>query len=152
MDMKAFIRKIVAQNKSEMTQKPIDVYTIPHVLMGIVSYIVFFLFLSLFFDDFNTAYIFLSPFFKSIDVKYISIISVLFWAVIWEYVENFILAKTRLKFGKRQDSLENSLTDVVFTGIGGILGLAAGPYVWYAMIGFICMTLYNWVFYKHAMG
>ena len=132
------IRKIVAQNKSEMTQKPIDVYTIPHVLMGIVSYIVFFLFLSLFFDDFNTAYI--------------SLITVLFWAVTWEYVENFILAKTRLKFGKRQDSLENSLTDVVFTGIGGILGLAAGPYVWYAMIGFICMTLYNWVFYKHAMG
>ena len=132
------IRKIVAQNKSEMTQKPIDVYTIPHVLMGIVSYIVFFLFLSLFFDDFNTAYI--------------SLITVLFWAVTWEYVENFILAKTRLKFGKRQDSLENSLTDVVFTGIGGILGLAAGPYVWLAMIGFICMTLYNWVFYKHVMG
>ena len=138
VNMRASIRKLVAQNKSEMTQKPIDVYTIPHMLMGIVSYIVF--------------YLFLASFFKRVDTIYLSLISVLIWAIMWEYVENFILLHTRFKTNNRRDSLQNSLTDVVFTGLGGILALTAGADVWFLLIGFICTSLYNWVFYNHVMG
>lgn len=138
MGIKVFIRKLVAQNKNEMGTKPIDVYTVSHVLMGIVSYIVFFLFLR--------------PFFLLVDTMYVSLISVLFWAIIWEYVENFILIKTRIKFGSRQDSLENSLTDVVFTGLGGIIAFYSREYVWIVLVVFLLMILYNWAYYKHAMG
>ena len=60
VNMRAIIRKLVAQNKSEMTQKPIDVYTIPHILMGVVVYILFFLFLA--------------PIFELVDIIYISLI------------------------------------------------------------------------------
>ena len=83
MGLKVFIRKLVAQNKSEITQKAIDVYSISHVLMGIISYGVFWAFLSTFL---------ITP-----HLEYVSIISVLFWAVIWEYVENFMLLKTKTK-------------------------------------------------------
>ena len=65
-----------------------------------------------------------------------------------------------LKTNKRRDSLQNSLTDVMFTGLGGVLALTAtlntihtgGSEIWFLLIGLICTTLYNWVFYNHVMG
>lgn len=121
-----------------MNSKPIDVCTVSHILMGIISYLVL--------------YLFLRPIFPLIDTKYISLISVLFWAIIWEYVENFILIRTRFKIGNRRDSLENSLTDIVFTGLGGIIALASGEFVWIVLVAFLLMIIYNWVYYKHVMG
>ena len=124
-------RKLIAQNKREMGVKPIDVYTIGHILMGLITYVVL----------------------NILGVSnWCSLVGAIFWGIIWEYFENFILARIGLKFEKRKDSLENSLTDVVFTIIGGYIAFFSGIFVWYFLIGFIIMVLYNWVYYKHVMG
>ena len=106
--------------------------------MGIVSYMLFYLFLGMY--NFG------------IDKLPYALIGVLFWALIWEYVENFILAKTKLKIGSRKDSLQNSLTDVLFTGIGGIIALTTPIGFWgFLFLAFSLMIIYNQVAI-HVMG
>lgn len=141
MGLKAFIlKKIIAQNKSEISQKPFDIYTISHILMGIISYMVFYSFLDTFF-----------PALIINDVKWISVISVLIWGLLWEFIENFALINTRLKVNKIEDSLRNSLTDVVATGVGGFIpfgDIFTGVII---LISLSAIGLYNWV-KKSAMG
>lgn len=128
-------RKLVAQNKQEISNKPIDVYTVGHILMGVICYVIIF------------------SFFGMVGVSnWISLVGTILFGVVWEYIENFIISKTILKHQKRKDSLENSLTDVVFTAIGGFIGFIFGLEVSIIFIVlFTIMVLYNLVYYKHVM-
>ena len=44
-------------------------------------------------------------------------------SIIWELIENFWLYKLNIKFAHRRDSLINSITDVIFFVLGGIIAL-----------------------------
>ena len=134
-----FTHKLLAQNKNEMGIKPIDVYSTSHILMGVVSYLLFLCFLSIWYWEGN-------------DLRWITLTSVIVWGVLWEFLENFLLIKLKLKFANRKDSLENSLTDIVFTMIGAIIGMVSNELIFIFIISFIIGLLYNWVYYKHAMG
>ena len=130
MGMKGFIRKFVAQSESEITQKPIDIYTIGHFITGIVAYLCLFPFFEMIFPS---------------EYRSITLISVLFLAILWEYFENFLLIKTRFKFNKKMDSLKNSLTDIVATGIGGVITLVE-PVIGVVILGWLIFVgIYGWV-------
>ena len=45
----------------------------------------------------------------------------LFVGIVWELFENVVLFKINLKFARRRDSLINSLSDVLFFTIGGLI-------------------------------
>ena len=130
MGLKDFIRKFVAQSEFEISQKPIDIYTISHFITGIIAYLCLFPILE--------------PIF-SYESKYISLIIVLIWGVLWEYIENFMLSKTRLKINKTKDSLRNSLTDIVANGIGGIVTFFS-PIIGGVILGWLIFVgIYGWV-------
>ncbi|KKL50660.1 hypothetical protein LCGC14_2303260, partial [marine sediment metagenome] len=64
--------------------------------------------------------------------KIISIIIVSYFALGWEFLENFTKFTAFLKFSKKRDSLINSLSDILFTSIGGVLAYSLLP--WYPLI------------------
>lgn len=82
--------------------------------------------------------------------NWFSLLGAIFFGIIWEYFENFILAKTKLKINKMKDSLENSLTDIVFTIIGGYIGLFFGIYAMIVVIAFMIIIFYELI--KRVMG
>lgn len=48
---------------------------------------------------------------------------ILFYSIFWELIENFLLIKIDLKFGKRKDSLINSFMDLCFFSLGGAISM-----------------------------
>jgi len=113
MVIRAFIHKYVSQNKNEDGIKALDKYSIRHVVCGMLVFLLSNLFT-------------ISMGWIPAEGLWLSLISVIFWGILWEFVENFLLSKTRLKVGRRKDSLRNSLTDIVCNFIGGSIVMNFG--------------------------
>jgi len=84
-----------------------DFYTIGHFIFGYITCLVISMIIYLFWG--KIAFI------------GVSITITINIGLIWEFIENFYLYKRGFKFEDRIDSFENSLTDVLFVNIGGIV-------------------------------
>ena len=104
-----FIRKFVARTYTQISQKAIDYFSLIHILFGLISYYLLYFIMMLIGLPID--------FISGMGLAYVMNIS-----LVWEFFENFILSKTKLKKNSRKDSLQNSLMDLVFTEIGGIIG------------------------------
>lgn len=115
---------MIGRTKNEVNQCAVDFYSIGHVLFG---YLTFFL-----------SYFILSHI-GIIETRLYSIIAVLLVALLWELVENIMLSNTRFKFNCSKDSVENSLFDIVFCFIGGVLGeiFSFLPTYYYFSVSFV---------------
>lgn len=93
------------KNSNKVDMFPIDCFSLGHIIMGIITFIISsIIFLSL---DLDTTW------------RELSLISTIGVAWFWEILENAYLLK--YKYRQRQDSLFNSLLDILFCAIGGIL-------------------------------
>ena len=84
-----------------------DFYTIGHFMFGYITCLVISIIIYLLFGE--------------ILFVGVSITITINIGLIWEFIENFYLYKRGFKFEDRIDSFENSLTDVLFVNIGGIV-------------------------------
>lgn len=100
--------KLIGTCKEEVNQKPVDFYSIGHILFGYISYVI------------SLAVIILNNLPNSFEYALTSTIII---AIIWELFENNVLVNTRFKFNRCKDSLNNSLMDVIFCFFGGLAGL-----------------------------
>lgn len=83
-----------------------DFYSFGHFIFGYITNLLIFLILILITSQ---KFVFLSSVF-TINI-----------GLIWEFVENFYLHKKGFKYDNRQDTLANSLTDILFVSIGSIV-------------------------------
>ena len=104
------LKKLIAQSKEEVGQKPIDFFSLGHIILVFICFGLSFIFLK--YSIFVVS---------DIVSKLISISVVSYVALIWEFIENFSQSGLSIKFSKERDSLINSLSDIVFTSLGGIL-------------------------------
>lgn len=116
--MGKILRKLIAQSKEEVGQKPIDFFSLGHIILGFVCFGFSFVFLKY--------SIFVVP---DIISKLISISVVFYVGLIWEFIENFSKSGISMKFSKERDSLMNSLSDIAFTSLGGVLAFFL--LIWY---------------------
>jgi len=133
---------MIATNKEEIGIKPMDFYSIAHILMGMIAHIV----------GTTFALLFVPPY----PANLIGIISAIVFSLMWEIFENNILIKTKYKNlftperKGRKDSLNNSLTDEVFVVLGTTIEFClyltgSVEIVFYANLGIINGLL--WLFY-----
>lgn len=92
---------------------PVDYFSWGHVAMGIVSFLLFSLFITI-----PRA---INPTGELIIDWWFILVLILIVAVGWELIENFIFYKWGIKFEGRRDSIYNSLSDIIFVMGGGAL-------------------------------
>lgn len=114
--------RLVARDKDAVALSPVDFFSVGHVIMGQVSYLVFDLIVVLVIGT------------NALVVKGWCLFATIVEGVLWEPFENIILWRLGWKFENRRDSLVNSLFDVGFVALGGIL--AAGI-PWSVTIGLV---------------
>lgn len=110
----------VAKTKREVNISAIDFFTIGHLVMGYIAWII------------AAIIIFFTPLDDSITLsiadKCLAMACAIVIGIAWEYIENFIFINTKrfasVKFEGREDSLSNSLTDIV-----GVIG--GGAIAWW---------------------
>ena len=89
-----------------MDKYPLDVYSISHLIAGIISYYISF-FIFFFFRN-------------ALAAVFLSYVVALIGGLVWEFYENILIID--MKRNKRQDSPINSLTDVLLVFFGSIIG------------------------------
>ena len=101
------MKKLIGTCVAEVDRYPLDVYSISHLISGIISYYIsFFIFLF---------------FMNELSAIFLSYVVALVGGLIWEFLENITFVE--VKRNKRQDSPINSLTDVVLVFLGSIVGV-----------------------------
>lgn len=110
MKILSIIHKLIARNKGEVAESAIDYYSLMHIVFGCITFLIAVMFLNLF------------PPIKEDNIIMFALMGSLYVAIIWEIIENYVIDKTRLKHMQKKDSLINSLTDIIFTHAGSILG------------------------------
>ena len=130
----------VAQDISQVGVSPLDSYSIGHVAMGVMAWLIISLGYSLY------QYYGLPPLFELWGVFLLTLAV----AVVWELFENTIFWYAGKKFENRRDSILNSIWDIIFVMLGAVifwifwyLYVEVGGYAgrWYYLIGFITFTL-----------
>lgn len=130
----------VAQDISQVGVSPLDSYSIGHVAMGVMAWLIISLGYSIY------QYYGLPPLFE----LWVVFLLTLLFAVVWELFENVILFKAGLKFESRRDSILNSIWDILFVVLGVVIfwifwyfyvEVAKNAGRWYYLIGFITFTL-----------
>jgi len=99
---------ILARRAEHVGISPIDFFSLGHLFMGYITFLGFYGTFSLFFG---------------IPLNFFYLLGNIFVAIIWESVENFILYELKFKFAHRRDSIINSLMDIFFFFIGGIMAM-----------------------------
>lgn len=130
----------VAQDISQVGVSPLDSYSIGHVAMGIMAWLIISLGYSIY------QYYGLPPLFELWGVFLLTLAV----AVVWELFENTIFWYAGKKFENRRDSILNSIWDIIFVMLGAVIfWIFWYLYVdlynyagrWYYLIGFITFTL-----------
>jgi len=104
------MKKIIGKNREELSLYLFDVYSLSHIIFGHLSLLIIYFFGYLFpYLEFGNL------------LKQQSLFISLFIGIVWELFENNILIKTKLK--NEQDSLNNSLFDIICVFIGIIIGV-----------------------------
>jgi len=115
--------KIIGTCRNDIDRTPIDYFSIGHVIFGYISYLV----------------CFLITFFAEIDsYKAYSLVATIIIGLGWELIENTFLVKTKLKYEHRTDTIQNSLFDIIFVFIGGII---CEFFIGYPLDLFIILTI-----------
>jgi len=115
--------KIVGNKTSEVNVSVLDFFTLGHIVMGyitwIISWILVMLIIALTFPITVVSLLDQTPYTRCLAIAITCLVG-----IIWEYLENFLFTKykTNVKFEGRKDSLQNSLTDIVAVIGGGIFG------------------------------
>ena len=104
--------QLVATTPDEVGIAALDFYTIGHICMGIAIFLVFSLFYTIPMKSKGDSRV-LMP------LWLIWIITVA-CGIAWEYFENTIFIELGWKFEGRKDSILNSITDIIFVGVGGL--------------------------------
>ncbi|NHJ26156.1 MAG: DUF2585 family protein, partial [Candidatus Lokiarchaeota archaeon] len=100
--------KIFAKSKEDISSAAIDFFSFGHLLIGYLLFIVLNAIYFVFFENYQF---------------FLCIISDFLCALIWELIENTLFYRKNIKFGYRRDSTLNSLSDISFLVIGGLLAL-----------------------------
>jgi len=117
---------IIGTTRKDVNEAWIDFYSIGHLVLGFV----------VFFISYWFSLLVLRIQFR----EYLTIFTLIF-AVLWELFENICLVKTRFKFDKRKDSVENSLFDIVFVFFGAIICYIMSLLEAFIIIGFLFMII-----------
>lgn len=102
---------LVGDVKHYVGRSPWDFYSWGHIAMGIASFLLLSLMITI------TEY-YIGP---AIISWWMIMVFVLIIALVWEFIENVILYSWGWKFEKRRDSFLNFLWDVIFVAIGGLV-------------------------------
>ena len=100
---------ILARRAEHVGISPIDFFSLGHLFMGYITFLGFYGTFSLFFGT---------------PLNFFYLLGNIFVAIIWESVENLILYELKFKFAHRRDSVINSLMDIFFFFIGGIIAMS----------------------------
>jgi len=100
---------IIAKRAEHVGISPIDFFSLGHLFMGYITFLGFYGTFSLFFGT---------------PLNFFYLLGNIFVAIIWESVENLILYELKFKFAHRRDSVINSLMDIFFFFIGGIIAMS----------------------------
>jgi len=119
---------IIGTTRKSVNEAWIDFYSIGHIVLGFV----------VFFVSYWFSLLVLRIQFR----EYLTIFTLVI-AVLWELFENICIVKTKYKFDKRKDSVENSLFDIVFAFFGAIICYIMSLFEYDAFIifGFLFMIL-----------
>ncbi len=98
--------KVFGFTKDEVDFAFVDFYTVGHFIFGYITYLIVYLLFWLLFRYFDPGL------FITITINI---------GIFWEFFENFYLYNIGFKFDNRRDSFANSLTDILFVNIGGIV-------------------------------
>ena len=104
---------IVAESKQEVGRAPIDYFSWGHVDMGIAVFLLWSM-INLIPSAVVGDLIDIVPF-------WLSIVLTIVVAVVWEILENTLFVDIGIKFEGRRDSLINSIWDIIFVIIGGLV-------------------------------
>jgi len=136
----SFKSPAVAQHITHVGISAVDSYSIGHIAMGVMTFLI----LSFFYSiptEFNIVPI--------LEMWLIFLLSFVV-AVVWEIFENTILWAMGKKFENRRDSILNALWDILFVMLGAVvfwifwiayvdIGGFAGR--WYYVIGFVVFAI-----------
>jgi hypothetical protein len=131
----------VAQDISQVGVSAIDSYSIGHVAMGIMTWLI----ISLGYSVYD--YYGLPPLLELWMVFLFTFVV----AIVWEIFENTIFWYMGKKFENRRDSILNSIWDIIFVMLGALvfwifwyLYVEVGGYAgrWYYIIGFITFSIF----------
>lgn len=120
--------KLIATNFREVAKRPIDFFSIGHIIFGYVSFLII--------------YGVLSYLKFPLDCRTWSMFASIIGGIFWEIIENVLLIRIMSSmWGK--DSVENSLSDLVFDLIGIIAGYCFSIFGWETLLsyGFIMLIL-----------
>jgi len=118
--------KIIATKKSEVSQSFLDYFTFGHLLFGMISFFIGHLFFDFAFSLWITSLA----------------------ATAWELIENNfkIFRRIRGKMGRpEKDSLLNSISDIIFTNVGGLLAFLFPEEFLAIVINLIIVCLVSWL-------
>ena len=101
--------RLCGKCKSEIDKYPLDFYSVGHVVFGYVTYILVF-FIGMLIEN---LYIRNGALMHTLGITILV-------GLLWELVENNLIVKKK-SFKKCQDSLNNSLCDILCVAIGGII-------------------------------
>lgn len=120
--------RLIGKNKADISSNcGIDFFSIAHILFGYISYTLFYLFFSII---------------NYQEVFFISLFITQSLGLLWEFLENFFFQNR--KFMKKKDSLLNSLFDILFVTIGGIISFLFCTLSFYIIISIILvMSMYG---------
>ncbi len=125
---------LVGATSEYVGRSPWDFYSWGHICTGIAAFLIFSLLITL-------TEIFIGP---PILMWWHVLSFVVIFAIIWELFENIVLWRLGVKFENRQDSIWNSLWDIIFTTGGGLLAwlikyiiinLLAKGIIWFYIYG-----------------
>ena len=105
--------EMVASSKADVGRAPIDYFSWGHVDMGVAVFLLFSL-INLIPSSISGNLGTVTPF-------WLSIVLTIVVAVVWEILENTLFVDWGIKFEGRKDSLVNSLWDILFVILGGLI-------------------------------
>lgn len=95
--------EVVATRRENITQSPIDGFSLGHIIMGQVVFLISAAVLEVF---------------EAPQVNTMAFAVTIAFAIIWEILENTLLHRAGFKFDNKRDSIANSATDVILVVAG----------------------------------
>ncbi len=104
--------RFIARDKEEVAVSPVDFFSIGHVLMGQLSFFVVHLVIW-----YGIGY------HRSFEGIWCLVTSVII-GILWEPFENVVLMRYGMKFEDKRDTLVNSVFDILFVTMGGLIAFS----------------------------